>query len=205
MLVCASLMSLSSIPSAVILTLTSMMALSVISMYSVAPLIWYGTTADVGGEGGGIMPPTLSPSHSGSAIFHSFTISLWECYLPLFHHLTLEMLPPTLSPSHSGNATSHSLMHTQHYTHPYTSCLLTQHYTTTNAYSSQAFSAQLPHCTGRPLHHSVLWWTCPGAAQGVPRVRPQCDSGESLLLLSTTPHPRTCTGHTPLTHPHAGD
>ena len=101
MLVCASLMSLSSIPSAVILTLTSMMALSVISMYSVAPLIWYGTTADVGGEGGGIMPPTLSPSHSGSAIFHSFTISLWKCYLPLSHHLTLGMLPPTLSCIHN--------------------------------------------------------------------------------------------------------
>ena len=180
MLVCTSLVSLLSIPSAVILTLTSMMVLSVISMYSVAPLIWYGPTADVGGEGEG------------------------SC-LPLSHHLSLGVLSSTLSPSHSGNATSHSLMHTQHYTHAYTSCLLTQHYTTTNACSSQAFSAQLPHCTGRPLHHSVLWWTCPGAAQGVPRVRPQCDSGESLLLLSTTPHPRTCTGHTPLTHPHAGD
>ena len=76
MLVCALLVSLLSIPSAVILTLTSMMALSVISMYSVAPLIWYGPTADVGGEGEGSR-------------------------LPLSHHLTLEMLPPTLSCIHN--------------------------------------------------------------------------------------------------------
>ena len=103
-------------PSAVILTLTSMMALSVISMYNVAPLVWYGQLQTWEGRGRGhashchhltlgMLPPTLSPSHSGNATSHSVTISLWECYLPLCHHLTLG--PPTLSPSHSG--TSHSV------------------------------------------------------------------------------------------------
>ena len=164
--------------SSVLLTLTSMFVMSIISMYNVAPLVWYG----------------LNSTQEGLML----TCTMLCVTLYLFHFLAFSLC------SHFGDAPSLACMHTRthtyvhahthtHNTHTHNTHTHAHTHTCTHARAQtphtrtpQAISTELPHCTSCPLHHSLLWWTGPIAAQGVPRLRPQCDSSESTAAPDRT-------------------